>query len=113
MEARELLARAGLETVSSFLHLPKPGSRLPDITHCVLRTSPDHDLELFDRYGHADGDQTLFVRRDEVEAQWAWIDAILARWAESGLAPKPYTAGTWGPNAAIALAERDGVSWHE
>ncbi|HYD25380.1 MAG TPA: glucose-6-phosphate dehydrogenase [Croceibacterium sp.] len=58
-------------------------------------------------------DQTLFVRRDEVEAQWAWIDAIRAQWAAEGLAPKPYNAGSWGPSAAIALAERDGVSWHE
>lgn len=60
-----------------------------------------------------EGDQTLFVRRDEVEAQWHWIDAIRAGWGEEGLAPKPYTAGSWGPSAAIALAERDGVSWHE
>jgi len=59
------------------------------------------------------GDQTLFVRRDEVEAQWAWIDRIRARWAEEGLTPKTYSAGSWGPSAAIALAERDGVSWHE
>jgi glucose-6-phosphate 1-dehydrogenase len=56
--------------------------------------------------------QTLFVRRDEVEAQWAWIDAIRAGWAATGLTPRPYAAGTWGPNAAIALTERDGVSSH-
>ena len=60
-----------------------------------------------------EGDQTLFVRRDEVEAQWNWIDAIRAGWAEYGQTPKTYTAGSWGPNAAIALAERDGVSWHD
>ncbi|RXZ64140.1 glucose-6-phosphate dehydrogenase [Pelagerythrobacter rhizovicinus] len=60
-----------------------------------------------------EGDQTLFVRRDEVEAQWEWIDAIRAGWAEQGLTPRPYSAGTWGPSAAIALAERDGVTWHE
>ncbi|OJW67867.1 MAG: glucose-6-phosphate dehydrogenase [Sphingomonadales bacterium 63-6] len=60
-----------------------------------------------------EGDQTLFVRRDEVEAQWQWIDQIRANWAEDGLTPKPYTAGSWGPSAAIALAERDGVTWHE
>jgi len=58
-------------------------------------------------------DQKLFVRRDEVEAQWAWVDAIRAQWAAEGLTPKPYAAGSWGPSAAIALAERDGVSWHE
>ena len=60
-----------------------------------------------------EGDQTLFVRRDEVEAQWQWIDAIRATMAAEGISPKPYAAGSWGPNAAIALAEKDGVSWHE
>ena len=59
------------------------------------------------------GDQTLFVRRDEVEAQWDWIDDIRAVWAEHGVKPKAYAAGNWGPSAAIALAERDGVTWHE
>ncbi len=60
-----------------------------------------------------EGDPTLFVRRDEVEAQWEWIDAIRDGWAAVGMTPKPYAAGTWGPSAAIALTERDGVSWHE
>jgi glucose-6-phosphate 1-dehydrogenase len=60
-----------------------------------------------------EGDQTLFVRRDEVEAQWTWTDAIRELWAEIGLQPRMYGAGSWGPSAAIALAERDGVSWHE
>jgi glucose-6-phosphate 1-dehydrogenase len=60
-----------------------------------------------------EGDQTLFVRRDEVEAQWEWIDAIRASWQVHGITPKPYMAGSWGPSAAIALAERDGVTWHE
>jgi len=59
------------------------------------------------------GDQTLFVRRDEVEAQWQWIDGIRAAWDADGVEPRTYTAGSWGPSAAIALAERDGVSWHE
>jgi glucose-6-phosphate 1-dehydrogenase len=60
-----------------------------------------------------DGYQTLFVRRDEVEAQWTWIDAIRAGWAEGDMTPKGYPAGTWGPSAAIALTERDGVSWND
>jgi glucose-6-phosphate 1-dehydrogenase len=59
-----------------------------------------------------EGDQALFVRRDEVEAQWVWIDAIRALWKAMALKPKTYGAGSWGPNAAIALTERDGVSWH-
>jgi glucose-6-phosphate 1-dehydrogenase len=60
-----------------------------------------------------EGDPTLFVRRDEVEAQWIWIDRIRAAWAERSMTPRPYAAGTWGPSAAIALTERDGISWHE
>jgi glucose-6-phosphate 1-dehydrogenase len=60
-----------------------------------------------------EGDPTLFVRRDEVEAQWMWIDRIRAAWAEKGVVPRPYPAGNWGPSAAIALTERDGISWHE
>jgi glucose-6-phosphate 1-dehydrogenase len=60
-----------------------------------------------------EGDPTLFVRRDEVEAQWAWIDAIRGGWTATGMTPKPYGAGSWGPSAAIGLTERDGVSWHD
>jgi glucose-6-phosphate 1-dehydrogenase len=60
-----------------------------------------------------EGDQTLFVRRDEVEAQWQWIDAMREGWAEKGMEPKPYTAGSWGPSSAIALVERDGVTWND
>jgi glucose-6-phosphate 1-dehydrogenase len=60
-----------------------------------------------------EGDQTLFVRRDEVEAQWEWVDAIRAGWAADGLTPKGYTAGAWGPSAAFDLTARGGVTWHE
>jgi glucose-6-phosphate 1-dehydrogenase len=60
-----------------------------------------------------DGDPTLFVRRDEVEAQWTWVDAIRAGWAANGMTPKGYPAGTWGPSAGIALTERDGVTWND
>jgi glucose-6-phosphate 1-dehydrogenase len=60
-----------------------------------------------------EGDTTLFVRRDEVEAQWAWIDSIAAGWKESGQKVVQYAAGTWGPSAGIALIERDGASWYD
>jgi glucose-6-phosphate 1-dehydrogenase len=60
-----------------------------------------------------DGDPTLFVRRDEVEGQWTWVDAIRAGWAANGMVPRPYAAGTWGPSAAIGLTERDGVTWND
>ncbi|NND50481.1 MAG: glucose-6-phosphate dehydrogenase, partial [Rhizobiales bacterium] len=59
------------------------------------------------------GNQTLFMGRGEVEAAWRWIDPILASWEALQLKPKAYTAGTWGPSAAVALIERDGRTWHE
>lgn len=60
-----------------------------------------------------EGDPTLFVRRDEVEAQWAWIDRIRSGWAATGMAPRPYAPGSWGPDAAAALMARDGREWHD
>ena len=59
------------------------------------------------------GNQTLFMRRDEIEEAWAWIDPIAEAWKSSRETPKAYTAGTWGPSASIALIERDGRTWHE
>jgi glucose-6-phosphate 1-dehydrogenase len=59
------------------------------------------------------GNPMLFMRRDEVEAAWNWIEPILAGWQASGEAPKPYMAGSWGPSSAIGLIERDGRTWHE
>jgi glucose-6-phosphate 1-dehydrogenase len=59
------------------------------------------------------GNLTLFVRRDEQEAAWRWVEPIMAGWDSSGERPKPYTAGTWGPAGSSALLSRDGLSWHE
>jgi glucose-6-phosphate 1-dehydrogenase len=60
-----------------------------------------------------EGDPTLFVRRDEVEAQWTWIDRIRAGWADKKMKPAPYAAGTWGPEGAAKLAEEGGIAWSE
>jgi glucose-6-phosphate 1-dehydrogenase len=59
------------------------------------------------------GNTTLFVRRDEVEAAWSWVDGIQNSWRSTHQQVKPYPAGTWGPTAAIALTERHGHSWYE
>ncbi len=53
----------------------------------------------------------LFVRRDEVELAWAWIDGVAGSWADAGVPPKPYAAGSWGPAGAFALLERSGRQW--
>ncbi|MCW2795767.1 glucose-6-phosphate dehydrogenase [Nocardioides sp.] len=59
------------------------------------------------------GNPTLFMRRDEVEAAWTWVEPILRRWASAPDRPKRYPAGTSGPTAAATLLERDGRTWQE
>ncbi len=59
------------------------------------------------------GNQTLFMRGDEVEAAWAWTDPIIAGWEARGDLPKPYEPGTSGPEDALMLMHRDGRSWRE
>ena len=59
------------------------------------------------------GNQTLFMRRDELEAAWMWVDPIREAWDRSSEPPQTYTAGTWGPSGAVALIERDGRTWYE
>jgi len=59
------------------------------------------------------GDATLFMRADEVEAQWAIVDPLLSRIAEHRPVPEPYLAGSRGPKAAYELLERDGRFWHK
>lgn len=59
------------------------------------------------------GNQTLFMRRDELEAAWAWIDPIREAWDNDATPLHGYTSGTWGPTSSVALIERDGRTWHE
>jgi len=57
------------------------------------------------------GNLSLFMRRDEVEAAWKWADALLEAWAQAGGDPKPYAAGSNGPDASANLMDRDGRAW--
>lgn len=59
------------------------------------------------------GDQTLFMRGDEVEAAWEWIDPIIAAWQASGYKPDLYEPGSSGPVSAIELLAKDGRRWRE
>lgn len=59
------------------------------------------------------GNLTLFMRRDELDAAWHWIDPIHSAWAAQSDPPKTYSAGTWGPTASSALIVRDGLCWKE
>ncbi len=59
------------------------------------------------------GNQTLFMRGDEVEAAWAWTDPIIAGWEAKGSKPQSYDAGSSGPEDALMLMHRDGRRWRE
>ena len=59
------------------------------------------------------GNLTLFMRNDELEAAWRWVDPIIAAWRDSGEAPRSYNAGSWGPSSAVSMLARDGMAWNE
>lgn len=60
-----------------------------------------------------DGRLNLFVRSDEQEEAWRWVEPIMDSWSSQASAPRPYAAGTWGPSAASAMIARDGYCWSE
>ncbi|WP_422372708.1 glucose-6-phosphate dehydrogenase [Hoeflea sp.] len=108
------------EGVKQWIMIKDPGPGGMRLRHVSL------DMSFADRFEERNPDayerllldvirsnQTLFMRRDEVEAAWNWVDPILKAWAETGQPVLAYTAGTWGPSQAIALIERDGRTWHE
>jgi glucose-6-phosphate 1-dehydrogenase len=57
------------------------------------------------------GDATLFTRSDEIEEQWALVDAIVSAWQRDRPSFPNYPAGTWGPPGAVELLARDGRAW--
>jgi glucose-6-phosphate 1-dehydrogenase len=59
------------------------------------------------------GQLTLFMRGDELEAAWEWVEPILDHWEQDDTTPAPYSSGTWGPAASSALIGRDGLQWRE
>ncbi len=89
--------------------------------------SPVHlDLDFDSRFGSErvgayerllldviDGRLNLFVRSDEQEQAWSWVEPILQHWQADPQGPRPYAAGSWGPSASSAMIARDGYCWHE
>jgi glucose-6-phosphate 1-dehydrogenase len=59
------------------------------------------------------GNLSLFVRRDEQEAAWRWVEPLLNHWQSTSAAPKSYLAGSWGPSASSAMMSRAGAHWPE
>ena len=60
-----------------------------------------------------DGRLNLFVRSDEQEEAWRWVEPIMQSWIADTEGPRPYAAGTWGPSASSAMIARDGFCWTE
>lgn len=59
------------------------------------------------------GDQTLFLRQDELEQAWKWVDPILDHWDNTSAPPEFYAAGSWGPTGSTLLLAQDGRVWYE
>jgi glucose-6-phosphate 1-dehydrogenase len=59
------------------------------------------------------GNQTLFMRGDEVEAAWAWTDPVIQGWEARHDVPKPYDSGSEGPTDSNQLMRRDGREWRK
>ena len=58
------------------------------------------------------GNPGLFMRGDEVDAAWAWIDEIIAAWEQTRMKVEAYSAGSWGPKNSLVMLDRDGREWH-
>jgi glucose-6-phosphate 1-dehydrogenase len=97
---------------------PGPGGLRLSLTGLDIRFEKAFGIRFPDAYERllmdaVRGNPTLFMRHDEVEAAWIWVEPILDAWAARPDHPRPYPAGSWGPTSSIALIERDGRTWYE
>ncbi len=102
-------------------------NKIPGIATQMLIQENKLDLSFSDTYNNLriidayerlmleilQGNQSLFVSKEEVEAAWTWADGIINTWHETHDKPQPYAAGTWGPVASINLIARDDRQWVE
>jgi glucose-6-phosphate 1-dehydrogenase len=100
---------------------PGPGGmRLVDVPldMTFAEALGEHGVDIPDAYERLimdviRGNQTLFMRGDEVEAAWAWSDPVIEHWTDKGDKPFPYEQGSTGPEEALMLLHRDGRRWRE
>jgi glucose-6-phosphate 1-dehydrogenase len=102
-------------TLSVLAKSPGEGMRLKPVALSLdfSETFKARQLDAYERLltDVIKGNLTLFMRRDELDAAWAWIDPIREAWLHHDERPKSYTAGSWGPAAASSLIGRDGFAW--
>ena len=101
----------------------KLNTKEPDVAGFNLEELPlNLNLHDYHEIGHQDcyerllldvikGNPALFVRRDEVEASWAWIDNIINLWSSENVPMEDYISGGWGPSNSDLLLKRDYRSW--
>jgi glucose-6-phosphate 1-dehydrogenase len=97
---------------------PGPGGLRLRQTWLDTSTLSDSQTKMPDAYERllldvVRGDQTLFMRGDEVEAAWNWVDPIIAAWKASGESPKNYTPHSQGPEESDVLMQNHGRQWRK
>lgn len=107
------------ESIRLYAQAKKPGERM-NLANVYLDLAFDQffrqaQMEAYQRLllDVIHGRLSLFVRRDEQEAAWKWVDPLLNAWGGGEGTPKPYAAGTWGPASASALLAQQGTCWLE
>lgn len=105
-------------TLRTTIKEPGPGGmRLTevamDMTFAEALGSDHHTQDAYERLimDVIRGDQTLFMRGDEVEAAWRWADPLIASWADAGQRPVPYDVGSSGPEESLMLMHQGGRRW--
>ena len=119
-EANRLIIRLQPEeSIHLSLMVKEPGSGLMlrpvQLGLDLLSSSSKRRAEAYERLllDVIKGRLTHFMRRDELEAAWRWIEPILEGWQSLDDKPRSYPAGSWGPAASSALMARDNLSWFE
>ncbi len=104
-------------TLTILAKSPGEGMRLKpvDLALDLGETFKMRSLDAYERLlmDVVNGNLTLFMRRDELDAAWRWIDPIREGWSQHDEKPKAYTAGSWGPASSSALVGRDGIAWND
>ena len=108
------------------LHLLAQGQAARQSTAAAALVPVQLDLDFDKRFGSErvgayerllldviGGRLNLFVRSDEQEEAWRWVEPLIEHWAADSQGPRPYAAGSWGPSASSAMIARDGHCWAE
>ena len=105
------------ESVKLFLQMKAPGTSMcvheAALDLDLLKIFPERRADAYERLllDAIDGRLALFMRSDELEAAWHWLQPVLDDWAERQPDPLPYAAGSQGPAAAVEMAAACGVDW--